>query len=258
MLPARGRDPDRFELKYLVDQAQQMALMAELANYMTFDRLGDGQGRYLITSLYFDSPDYKCYWNKLEGHRFRRKVRIRVYGPDQVTAETSCFVEIKQRTNKTLQKKRVRLTYAEAEALCGAGESIRDRSPAEQAVIEELLYLHHMLQLQPACVVAYQRLAFQGDAYDADLRVTFDTQLKCRAHDLTLLALGQTENHYFVPPQWCIMEVKANHRIPGWLAELVNKHQCVLRRVSKYCSALEYSKLRRVQQYNSEAVNSIG
>lgn len=249
MLTNRGRDPDRFELKYLVDRAQQTALAAELSAYMPFDRLGDNQGRYLITSLYFDSPDYKCYWNKLEGHRFRRKVRIRVYGAEQVTPETFCFVEIKQRINKTLQKKRVRLSYAVAEALCSEGEPVADQSVADQAVIEELLYLHHMLQLQPACVVAYHRLAFQGDEYDHGLRVTFDTQLKGRAHDLTLLSLGYAENQFFLPPQLAIMEVKANHRIPRWLAELVNEHQCVLRRVSKYCSALEHSKLRLGQQF---------
>ncbi|MFN8457500.1 MAG: polyphosphate polymerase domain-containing protein [Anaerolineae bacterium] len=242
------RSPDRFELKYLVDRTQQVALMRELSNYMPFDRLGDEQGRYLITSLYYDSPDHKCYWNKLEGHRFRRKVRIRVYGAAQVTRETPCFVEIKQRINKTLQKKRVRLSYAEAEAVCGEGESVAGQSPADQAVIEELLYLQHMLQLQPSCVVAYQRLAFQGDEYDSGLRVTFDTQLKCRAHDLTLLSLGYAENQFFVPPQLGIMEVKANHRIPRWLAEMVNQHQCVLRRISKYCAALEHSKLRLVQQ----------
>ncbi len=242
------RSPDRFELKYLVDRAQQTALVRELSTYMPFDRQGDAQGRYLITSLYYDSPDHKCYWNKMEGHRFRRKVRIRVYGAEYVSPETPCFVEIKQRINKTLQKKRVRLSYAEAEALCSQGELVGRQAAADQTVIEEILYLQHMLQLQPSCIVAYQRLAFQGDEYDPGLRVTFDTQLKCRAHDLTLLSLGYTENQFFVPPQLGIMEIKANHRIPRWLAEMVNQHQCVLRRVSKYCTALEKAKFRLVQQ----------
>jgi hypothetical protein len=92
-------------------------------------------------------------WNKLDGHRFRRKVRVRVYGLERVTPETPCFVEIKQRINKTLQKKRARLAYADAIALCESGELPTSASPAEQAVIEEIAYLHHMLDLRPACVV---------------------------------------------------------------------------------------------------------
>jgi hypothetical protein len=244
MLPQLDlKDPSRFELKYVLDQAQHRAMVAALSNYMSLDLQGDAQGRYAITSLYYDSPDHRCYWNKLEGHRFRRKVRLRVYGAAQVTPETSCFVEIKQRINKTLQKKRVRLVYREAEALCGSGAAIAAEPPPDQAVIQEVLYLHHMLQLQPTCVVAYNRLAFSGGEYDPGLRVTFDTQLTCRAHDLNLLSLGYTENQYFLPPQLCIMEVKANHRVPGWLVEVINQHQCTLRRISKYCTALEHSKL---------------
>jgi hypothetical protein len=240
--PNRLRHPDRFELKYIINRAQYTALVTQLADYMAFDRSGDESGRYQIASLYYDSPDYKCYWNKLDGHRFRRKVRVRVYGLAQVTPETPCFVEIKQRTNKTLQKKRVQLTYAQAEALCGYGEAVA--VPAQhQAVLDELRYLQQTLQLQPACIVAYHRLALQGGAYDPGLRVTFDTQLTCRAHDLSLLSLGYSENQFFLPPQLCIMEVKANHRVPSWLAEMINQQQCTLRRVSKYCSALEHAKM---------------
>jgi hypothetical protein len=86
-------------------------------------------------------------------------------------------------------------------------------------------------------------VAFEGSEYDPGLRVTFDTHLKGRVHELTLLAQGCTENHYFVPPDWCILEIKVNYRVPYWLTELIGRHQCTLRRVSKYCTALEQSKV---------------
>lgn len=243
ILPLRIRYSDRFELKYLLDWTQYEAMVSELVDYMTLDRQGNEQGRYIITSLYYDTADYQAYWDKLEGHRFRRKVRIRVYGEQQVTPETLCFIEIKQRINKTLQKKRILLPYASAVELCELREAVTGADEADQAIIDEIIYLGHTLQLQPACVVTYNRLAFEGSDHDPGLRVTFDTQLKCRARDLSLLSQGYTDNQFFLPPQQCIMEVKINNRAPYWLIEMIAKYRCTLRRISKYCAALEHAKL---------------
>lgn len=235
----------RYELKFVISHAQRRQLVAILPDYLALDRKGDAEGRYDIASLYFDSPDYQAYWDKVEGHRFRRKVRIRVYGQKPVTAETACFVEIKQRINKTLQKKRVILPYAAATALCGAGEvgsTTTDMPDRDRQVINEIQYLHQTMQLQPACVVSYNRQAFEGSQYDPSLRVTFDTNLKGRTHDLTLLSQGYAAGNFFLPPEYCVMEVKVNYRVPYWLTEIIGRHQCTLRRVSKYCTALEQSK----------------
>jgi hypothetical protein len=214
------------------------------------DRQGDEQGRYSITSMYYDTVDYKAYWDKIEGHKFRRKVRIRVYGDQLMTPETNCFAEIKQRRNKTLQKKRVLLPYSSAVALCGAGQPIATTSQTDQDIISEIRYLHDTLQLQPACVVGYHRLAFNGSGYDPGLRVTFDTNLKGRTYDLTLLSQGYEEDHIFLPPGWCIMEVKVNYRVPYWLTEMIGKYRCTLRRISKYCAVLEqYKSLLQTQRF---------
>jgi hypothetical protein len=246
--PIRVRRSDRFELKYLLNRAQYQAMVAEVKEYLPFDRQAGEQGHYLLSSLYYDTFDYRAYWDKLEGHRFRRKVRLRVYGEQQVTPDTLCFVEIKQRINKTVQKKRVKLPYAVAVELCEKGEPVEGASAADQAVIEEILYLYHTLQLQPACIVSYDRLAFEGSDYEPGLRVTFDTQLKCRVHDLSLLSQGYADNQYFLPPQQCIFEVKVNYRTPYWLTELIAKHGCPFRRISKYCTALEHAKFQRSRQ----------
>ena len=240
----RIREYSRYELKYLLDRAQCEVLTKALAAYLTPDAMGDDDGRYLITSLYYDTADYKAYWDKVEGHRFRRKVRVRVYGDQEVTPDTTCFAEIKQRINKTLQKKRVVLPYSVATGLCGVGEEVQgDLSETDRAVVSEIRYLQGTLQLQPACVVSYNRLAFEGSEYDPSLRVTFDTNLKGRVHDLSLLSKGYAESHFFLPPEWCVMEIKVNYRVPYWLTQLIGRYQCTLRRISKYCTALEQSKV---------------
>jgi SPX domain protein involved in polyphosphate accumulation len=229
-------------LKYLLTEEQHHQFVEVLGDYVVADSQGDDLGRYKITSVYYDTTDYKAYWDKIEGHKFRRKVRVRVYGDEPVAENTLCFAEIKQRINKTLQKKRVQIPYASAIALCGAGKSVEMDTELEQATIEEIQYLYYTLQLQPACVVSYDRQAFNGSQYDPGLRVTFDVNLKGRTHDLSLLSLGNVDSKFFIPPDYCILEVKVNYRVPLWLTDMIAEHRCTLRRVSKYCAALEQSK----------------
>ncbi len=179
-------------------------------------------------------------------------MRVRVYGNQAVTPKTTCFVEIKQRINKTLQKKRIIVPYGEAGLLCGQGilpQTIIDASASDEDTLSEIQYLQSTLQLQPACVVSYDRQAFDGSEYEDGLRITFDSNLKGRVHDLDLTSLGYAENKFFIPPEWYIMEVKVNYRVPYWLTEIIGKYGFTLRRISKYCTALEQSKaLMQTQQ----------
>ena len=237
---------NRYELKYVLPVAQSGEIIADLLDHLDPDDHSESDGRYTVTSLYFDTADYKAYWDKIEGHRLRRKVRIRVYGEQVVVPETDCFLEIKQRNNKALQKKRIYIPYETAFILANGGEPVNpldELSEVDQAVRSEIQYLAQALSLQPACVVRYDRQAFNGNDYDPGLRVTFDTNLTCRAHALSLLTQASAPNNFFLPPDWAIMEIKVNNRVPYWLSEVLSKHRCTIRRVSKYCSALEKTKV---------------
>jgi hypothetical protein len=236
------RAEQRYELKYLVHHTQAAELAAALAGHMLPDAHGDSQGGYLVTSLYYDTADHKAYWDKIDGHRNRRKLRVRIYGNRMVTPETPCFVEIKHRLDRALQKRRVLLPYGAADELDRIGDLLEACSDVDRPVLEEVEYLYRALRLQPACVVSYRRRAFEGHETDPGLRVTFDANLKYRTHEMSLYANGQATDHYFLSPDWCIMEVKINHRAPLWLTEVIGMHQCVIRRISKYCAALEHSK----------------
>lgn len=238
----------RYELKYIIPTSLGNTIARDLLDYLDFDSYGDKQGTYPITSLYYDSPDYSAYWDKIEGERFRRKVRVRIYGGQSVGADDKCAVEIKQRINKSVQKKRVFIPCTSAISLCEHGVPATVETDADRMVVQEVQYLSRTLRLQPTCIVAYNRQAFNGGLYDSGLRVTFDTALKGRLHSLSLLDKHLAENHFFLSPEWCIMEVKVNQRVPYWLVELLNKYQCTLRRISKYCTALETFKTSLLAQ----------
>lgn len=229
----------RHELKYLITHTQRIALLEQLQNYTELDQNSAGQQEYTIASLYFDTADYKAYWDKVDGHRNRRKVRVRVYGNGVVTAATPAFVEIKGRYNRLMSKKRVAIPYGQAVDLEAYPAYLASCAPEDQAILEEVIYLNTALQLQPACVVTYQRLALNGVEPYGDLRITFDTQLRGRTYDLNLLTAGADSGRYFIPPELCVMEIKINRNVPYWLATLVAQERCVARRISKYCLALE-------------------
>ena len=238
----------RYELKYLIRREQMKALTAELADRMVCDPYAGELGQYPITSLYFDSPDYKAYWDKLEGHRSRRKVRVRVYGSDQVTPETAAFLEIKQRINVRMRKRRVALPYGDAVNFDDFDTPRQDRPVQAAAVLQEVYYLYRTLQLRPAAVVHYDRMALEGRDYYADLRVTFDTNVRGRTHDLSLLSTGHATDQVLLPPDQVILEVKANQTVPLWMVRMLSRHRCTFFRISKYCAVLERSKVIGARQ----------
>jgi len=244
----RVKSTVRYELKYLIDWRQRTAIQEALSAHMTPDAHGDRHGNYTITSLYYDTADYRAYWDKIEGERFRRKVRLRSYGEQTVHADTPVFLEIKQRQNKTLTKKRVRLSHDCAVDFDAFGEIAPQLSEPDRTVLDEVFYLYRTLDLRPACIVRYNRRAFNGNEHYPDLRVTFDTELRCRGHDLTLLSTGYADDLYVLPPQTCILEIKVNHSVPYWLARLVNRQGCIPRRISKYCTSLERCALVQQRQ----------
>ncbi|MGV3524738.1 MAG: VTC domain-containing protein [Candidatus Sericytochromatia bacterium] len=230
---------NRFELKYILEMGKANALMRELA-LLTEPDPHDGNVGYAISSLYYDSPELDFFWAKIEGIKYRRKIRIRVYPGDAPDALAQAMVEIKQRINKTVQKRRLRLPLEEAYQLCKGRMERLDLDPVDQTVASEIQYLVQAKHLQPTAVIAYFRRAFMGTIYNPGLRITFDTHLKVRTHSLKLENSGAET--YFLDPDWCIMEIKVNDTVPDWVSSLLTQYNCQLNRVSKYCAGLAHAK----------------
>jgi len=227
---------NRYELKYVIHAEKYRALVRDLEHFMAPDPHGDTDGFYRVASLYYDSPDYQFYRSKVEGLKYRRKLRIRVYPGLDIRQVDQGFAEIKQRINRTVQKRRLRLPLAAAQALCAGDFEPFDLDPMDAAVASEILFMVRAANLRPRCIVSYRRRAFMGGRFEAGMRVTFDMQLQGRIHALDLPEPAR--NHYFMAPDQFVMEVKVNERIPAWMVSLLAKHECQTQRVSKYCSAL--------------------
>lgn len=228
---------NRFELKYVLPLKSIAALKKDILKYALPDPYGDGNGKYTLTSLYYDSPDHKFYWEKVDGIKYRRKLRIRWYETEKrLSDDSTVFLEIKQRIDRVTQKKRFPLRYKDALLFCDEG-IIPKYDPEDEETVQEIESLLRLYNLKPTAITTYQRQAFVGTHYDMGLRVTFDTHVTYRRRNLDLNA--GTYDGFIVPPDFVIMEIKTNERIPRWITELVAGHHLQLIRVSKYCTGLE-------------------
>ena len=231
---------NRFELKYLVSLQQAERFKADLMRYVVPDEHGQHNGRYALSSLYYDSPGLRCYQENEDGLKFRRKLRIRHYETGEVfTDESPVFLEIKQRYDRVTQKRRTVLPYHEALRLCN-DRQLPDHEPDDRALIEEVYAYLWQYNLRPASIVHYDRQAFTGRELDRGLRVTFDTSLSFQAQELHL---HQAHSGLpMLPASRVVMEIKVNERVPFWLTEMIAAHN--LRRIglSKYCRSIRAAR----------------
>lgn len=238
---------NRYELKYILKHKEHLRVVKTLERFLKRDAHAGKKGVYRISSLYYDSPDLSCYRNKIDGIKYRRKLRLRIYRDSDMTYG---FVEIKQRINRTVQKRRLVLPIEEAKALCSGEDIGLDRlDEMDRKTGSEVLFLVKALGMKPQCIISYHRQPFEGSRYDRGLRVTFDTYLKYRIHELDLAS--PAKNRFFLPPDIVVMEIKANDRVPVWLTSLISALQCNIKRVSKYCIGVEqgFSTLRNSRIY---------
>ncbi|RZD70662.1 vacuolar transporter, partial [Streptomyces albidoflavus] len=228
---------NRFELKYLVPVEQAAQIRDELAERMERDAHSP-VGGYGVWSLYYDTPQLRFYWEKIEGLKFRRKLRIRHYGDlDGVTDVSPVCVEIKQRVNRVTQKRRITLPYGVARQLCD-GRELVPHSARERAFVEEVLELIVRLNLRPAAITGYQREALVGRDADTGLRVTLDRRVRGRDRDFHF-GTERPENRFTIPPHLAVMEIKVNERTPYWITDLAARRNLNLVRVSKYVQSIE-------------------
>ncbi|MFI2841210.1 VTC domain-containing protein [Mycolicibacterium neoaurum] len=227
---------NRYEIKYLLDEMHIPALREALSARMSTDPFSP-RGGYPVTSLYYDTADLRFYWEKIEGLRFRRKLRMRLYGnPAECTDETPVQVEIKQRVNRVTQKRRVSLPYGTALRWLDGRQEI-DCEPHQRAFVHEVTALIGNLDLRPVVTTGYLREAFVGRDADLGLRVTIDHKVHGRDRDFHF-ASG-AENRFIIPPKLAIVEIKANERVPYWVTDLAARSEMSVVRVSKYCQSVQ-------------------
>lgn len=245
----------RREQKYVISSKQYNTLLSELTPYMRADKYGVN-GNYTVTSLYFDNPSCKIYYETKNKLPFRQKLRLRVY--NNADLNSKAFFEIKQKHKKVVNKRRMVLPLYEAErylADIGNPLPLANYETSNLQVLKEIDYFRSLYELKPEMIISYDRTALHG-IDDDELRLTFDFNLRCRQEDLSLTN-GAYGDH-FIDPDDVILEVKVNDSVPLWLTRILQDLACEQRSASKYCTSFELLKERALLHETQFEPISIG
>ena len=199
-------------------------------------------GAYPIVSEYWDTDERDAYWERSRRLRNRRKLRARIYGTSNGAIPPSAFLEVKHKRDGVGVKRRLSVPAEVVTAEDFDVEALlRDLLPGftertDQVLAEEIFRLLNVQGVKPVMQMRYDRLAFEGPD---DVRITFDSAIKCRTERLALLPDDQRFPHFVIPEDEMIMEIKIFGAAPYWLREMAAKHRLTKTPFSKFCGALE-------------------
>ncbi|WP_340002826.1 polyphosphate polymerase domain-containing protein [Oceanobacillus sp. FSL K6-0127] len=227
----------RKEQKYLITTVQYEQLIQQISPFMRPDKFGE-DGKYTVTSLYFESDDHKIYFETKNKLKYRQKLRLRIY--DDTDIHGTAFFEVKQKHKKVVNKRRMLISLSEAYRYINRLEScIKNYEGSNIQVLREIDYFRNLYRLEPEMIVSYDRHALHCIT-DPELRITFDSNLRCRNEDLLLENGAYGKN--FVDSNLVVLEVKVNDSVPLWLTRILQQLNCEQRSASKFCTSLELLK----------------
>lgn len=158
----------RTEKKYSIPLHHKNTLRHQLEPIMHHDS-HNGVAGYCVRSLYFDSIYDNDYFDKINGLEMRKKVRLRIYSPEQKTAK----LELKQKQGSAQKKLSLFIPKDLAEEMiqghyAGLLELNSDLALMFYQILETGLY-------RPKCIVEYHRIAFVEKTNDT--RITIDSEI---------------------------------------------------------------------------------
>jgi hypothetical protein len=226
----------RKEIKFLLTNAQYQAMQPLLNEYMHPDKFCVDGKEYGIYNIYYDTADDFLIRESLQKPYYKEKIRLRSY-LSPAGDEDMVFLEIKKKIGGIVNKRRVTMTLAQAEAYME--RNIRPDFGGkyiQEQVMDEIDVFRQRYPVTPKEYISYQRAAYFGKN-DPDFRLTFDRALTGRRSEVTLRQ--KSYGDLLIPEDARLMEVKIGNSMPYWLAEELAKLQVYKTSFSKYGHAYE-------------------
>lgn len=224
----------RFEFKYIVHESYLDRLRQAVMPFVDTDKFMDagGKGHYTVRSIYFDTPRFDCFYEKIDGIRDRKKFRMRGY--DEMTNDSRVFFEIKRKFNIPIEKERVNLLYSDAIEVFRDPNTTIEYSRAEGA----RHFMYHMMnkRLMPVVNVIYEREAYLDKFYPGN-RITLDKNLR----SVSFPGIDDLFSEQGVRnslPRHFILEVKFNRAFPQWMKPIQSSFGLLKQSASKYTICL--------------------
>lgn len=215
----------RREEKYVLYLQEAMQYQGQFSRLLMTDAFSEN-GSYMVRSLYFDTIDDKDFFDKITEQNNRRKIRLRIYSPQDKTAK----LELKQKENIYQKKRTLTITREDAEALIHGDFSVLLHYP--ETFAGELFFLMSSEGYRPKTIVEYQRRAFM--AKENNIRLTFDSDIRATESSFDLFAETLPLQPVFDPAKM-IFEVKYDKFMLGYIAEIISTINRRNISSSKYC-----------------------
>jgi len=223
----------RFEFKYQIPKDTADLIIPMIKNYMTWDEYTDKNEYYEVNSLYYDTPSFECYHDKIDGVMNRKKFRIRAYNKD-VTEDSKLFFEIKRKSDEVILKDRIVVQGKDFLKFPNDAFCLLKNKEYDQGFLNEFLFETQGKMMKPVILVTYKRKPFFSK-FDRRFRVTLDYDLSItKPKGVTFQ--GDYQDIY---PDTVILEVKFNGAMPKWFHDIIETYKMTKRPFSKYCEGIE-------------------
>ncbi|MBR2036348.1 MAG: polyphosphate polymerase domain-containing protein [Agathobacter sp.] len=231
----------RYELKYMLTNEQMDRVLEAIMPYVKIDKYG----KTTIRNLYFDTDNYRLIRRSIEKPDYKEKMRVRAY--EQATEDSIVFVELKKKCEKVVYKRRVPMNESQAFHWLKGGEHYM--TPTQ--ITEEIDYFRDYYgNLHPTVFLAYDRIAYYA-ADGSGFRITFDDNILCREHDLSLQS--EVYGTPILPEGKVMMELKCSGGIPLWMTEILSREKLYKTSFSKYGTAYQNIIYNRLREGKSHA-----
>lgn len=217
----------REEKKYLITYENYISSNHYLSKVLHPD-IHNGINGYMIRSLYFDTLNSDDFYNKVDGLELRRKIRLRIYDPD----DNYAYLELKQKQGNYQKKESLKLTKEEAIRLIHLDYDVlltkNDKFASEMYTI---MSREHYV---PKAINQYRRKAYVLE--ENSTRITFDSDIRGTETSFDLFDKNLLLNPIF-DQNHVVFEVKYNGFLLSYVKDLINSIDRIQTPVSKYCLA---------------------
>ena len=212
----------RYEIKYILSSAQRRKLMETMKEIMKID----DYGHTTIRNIYFDTDNFRLIRTSLDKPEYKEKLRVRSYR--RITEDDDVFVELKKKYESVVYKRRIALPeYLAMDWLAAGGEQ-----PVENQIGDEIEYFRNFYEgIAPKVFLSYEREAYYP-VDGSDLRLTLDSNIIARDHDLSLRSGVYGRN--VIDRDLTVMEVKVTGSMPMWLIRFLKENNIQKTSFSKY------------------------
>lgn len=219
----------RHEIKHEINYADYLILKHRLPAIMKVDDHAI-EGKYIIRSLYFDTPEDKALREKIDGVNFREKFRIRYYNNDL----NYISLEKKSKLNGLCSKEMCELSKEEVHGILDGdvGWMLKSNRP----LCRELYTKINTQRLAPKTIVDYIREPYVFGP--GNVRVTIDYGI--RTGDFRTDFLNPSTITLPVAGDNYILEVKWDEFLPDIIRDTVMLSSRSATAFSKYAACRVY------------------